>query len=329
MRLFIQKVGIYSTLLLLLNLGLGYFLYTYERDLAGAGLFFPAARWADYYDQSGNIDLLVLGSSHAYRSYDPDVLKRALPGNPAVFNFGSSAQSPLTSYCLLREILRDHQPRLVVLDLYALVFSENNQLNNGRFNLTSMRYGEGQKAFFRDAFSWKEKLQFLLFPSYVYRINFEPKLKKLLGRKYLPKPKGTYRGEGFVFSPDTISVAQLQNYNQFDRFDLGQNALLEQHLEYLVDIKKYCDEREIPLVFFSAPVPEITKDKIDYYDTFSEIFAGYARELNVPFRDANRARFSGIRDAEHYCDDDHLNEAGARLYSQAIVPLVEAYFTEY
>ena len=175
--MFIQKIGIYSTVLLLLNLGVGYFLYTYEQDLERADQFFPAARWADYYEQAENIDLLVLGSSHAYRSYDPEVLGAALPGQPEVFNFGSSAQSPLTSYCLLREVLRTHQPRLVLLDLYALVFSENNQLNNGRFNLTSMRYGEGQKAFFQAAFSWKEKLQLLLFPSYVYRINLEPKLK--------------------------------------------------------------------------------------------------------------------------------------------------------
>lgn len=67
-----------------------------------------------------NIDLLVLGSSHAYRGFDTRVLKKH---GINAFNLGSSAQSPIQTYVLLNQYLDELNPKLVVLEVYAGVLT--------------------------------------------------------------------------------------------------------------------------------------------------------------------------------------------------------------
>src|SRR5262245_26702081 len=50
-------------------------------------------QWQEF-DQKEHYDVLVLGSSHAYRGYDPEhFAKRGL----RMFNLGSTAQTPMNS----------------------------------------------------------------------------------------------------------------------------------------------------------------------------------------------------------------------------------------
>lgn len=63
-----------------------------------------------------NVDLLILGSSHAYRGFDTRVFdKHGL----TAFNLGSSSQSPIQTHVLLKQYLEDLTPKLVVLEVYA------------------------------------------------------------------------------------------------------------------------------------------------------------------------------------------------------------------
>lgn len=60
-------------------------------------------------------DVLVVGSSHAYRTFDPRLFaERGL----RVVNLGSSNQTPLQSEALLRQYLDSVQPRLVVIEVH-------------------------------------------------------------------------------------------------------------------------------------------------------------------------------------------------------------------
>lgn len=63
-----------------------------------------------------NVDILVLGSSHAYRGFDPRVFEKH---GIQVFNLGSSAQTPIQTYVLLNQYLNELNPKLVILEVYA------------------------------------------------------------------------------------------------------------------------------------------------------------------------------------------------------------------
>lgn len=66
--------------------------------------------------QYKNIDILVLGSSHAYRGFDPRVFKKH---GISMFNLGSSAQTPVQTNILLNQYLVELNPKLVVMEVYS------------------------------------------------------------------------------------------------------------------------------------------------------------------------------------------------------------------
>ncbi|MFV0305178.1 MAG: hypothetical protein ACK5IC_06840 [Moheibacter sp.] len=63
-----------------------------------------------------NIDILILGSSHAYRGFDTRIFKEY---DLSIFNLGSSSQSPIQTNILLSQYLDQLTPKLVILEVYA------------------------------------------------------------------------------------------------------------------------------------------------------------------------------------------------------------------
>lgn len=314
----------YAAILIILNLALGYYLKSYETvDLAENDLFFPVMRWEDYYAFSDSIDILVLGSSHAYRTFNPPAIEAELSSEYEIFNFGSSAQSPVTAYYILEEVLSKHQPKLVIVDLYPLVFMGNDMLKNGLINFEYMNWGKPKRDFFTSGFSAGEQSAILLFPTYAYRKYFKGKIKKLIGRQYLPPPKGRYRGGGFVSNPDTLSMEKLIYNNQFDRFEFDLEMITDHDVAYLKRIVEKCKNTGVLMMFTTAPIPEISVQKIENYREFHLFFQELAKELSVPYCDFNLERVPTIKDEYHFYDDDHLNTAGALLFSKAIAEKIK------
>lgn len=317
--LFFKKVGFYAVLIFAINIALGYWLKTYETvDLKKAGVFFSELRWEEFYNLKKPIDVLILGSSHAYRSYHPETIRLELQTGNQVFNFGSSAQSPRTSYFVLNEVLEKHRPKMVILDLYVMVFSSDDQLDNGRINYHAMQSGTSKNAFLKNGFSFNEKVKLLGFPTYVYRDHFKHKINKLLGKTYLPYGKGQYEKNGFAFNNDTLALAKLQYDNQFSKFEIRSDGATETNLKYLEKIVDRCREMNIPIVFMSSPMPELSVKQIENYEDIFAFFERKANELNVPFYDFNINRIPELSDSAHFYDDDHLNLAGAKVFSEKL-----------
>lgn len=68
-------------------------------------------------DTTRDVDILFLGSSHAYRSFDPRIMRaRGLH----TFVLGSSHQSPVQTRMLLERHLDALSPTLVVMDVFAM-----------------------------------------------------------------------------------------------------------------------------------------------------------------------------------------------------------------
>lgn len=326
MRFFLQKILLYGMLLLALNFALGLWLKTYETiDLRQSGAFFPADRWDEYYDLTDSIDVLILGSSHAYRSYYPPILESNFYEKKTVFNFGSSAQSPVTGYFILQEILQKHKPEMVVIDVYIMALSSDDQLENGRFNYNEIKKGNAKNDFFKNGFSFAEKIKLSLFPTEVYRKHFKAKMSKLMGRNYLPVGKGNYDKKGFVFNQDTLNFSKLKYDNQFARFDIKTDNITAKNEEYLQKIVDLCQENRISVVLMSAPMPEESIKNIKNYAEISQWFSDFGKREKVLYFDFSIDRILEIKDTEHYYDDDHLNFAGAKIYSKKVGELLKGF----
>lgn len=67
-------------------------------------------------NEAQNVDVLLVGSSHAYRGIDPRILNKK---GIKAFNLGSSAQTPINTKMLLSQYLDKAKPKLVVYEVYA------------------------------------------------------------------------------------------------------------------------------------------------------------------------------------------------------------------
>jgi hypothetical protein len=65
--------------------------------------------------KTSNVDVLFLGSSHTYRSFDNRIFKK---NSITSFNLGSNAQSALQTNLLLKRYLKQLKPSLVVYEVY-------------------------------------------------------------------------------------------------------------------------------------------------------------------------------------------------------------------
>ena len=69
--------------------------------------------------QVKNVDLIVIGSSHAYRGYDPRIFKKA---GISTFNLGSSSQTPLQTRYLVNRYIKNLNPKFAIVDVYPVLF---------------------------------------------------------------------------------------------------------------------------------------------------------------------------------------------------------------
>jgi hypothetical protein len=67
----------------------------------------------------GQVDVVVLGSSHAYRGFDPRIFKEE---NISLFNLGSSAQTPIQTEMLVNKYIEKLRPKIVIYEVYPKMF---------------------------------------------------------------------------------------------------------------------------------------------------------------------------------------------------------------
>jgi len=171
-----------------------------KRNLIG---YFPLLRWNEFYQQSENtLDLIFLGSSHAYVSFIPDTFDVKLNCNS--FNMGSSSQSLLSSIFILKEIIKTQSPKIVILELNHNSLYQTKEFNNACHNFDNMKFSGNKVEYIWQTCDCKELLE-VLFP--IYRFN---NFKSLLFSNNSPlkstvntytankTAKLKYEGKGFV-----------------------------------------------------------------------------------------------------------------------------------
>ena len=280
------------------------------------GIYYPKDRWQDFYSQRKNsINLICLGSSHAYRSLNPFLMDSILGGN--TFNLGSSGQSIQTAYYVLKNALRSQNPNTVVLEVYFYAFFEYDQTKNGGYNFDYIKWSRDKVEFLIGGFDLNESITVLLFPSIRYKDRGKYLLKKMLGRAVLP-PRGDYYGKGFVRNFNRVKNSSLTRRNHFDDFYFDIEKADQKDILYLRKLKELCDTNGIRLIWVTAPIPQTTYQKLDNISVTNTFFQEQAKELGVPYYNYLDASSLPLNDTLHFMDSNHLNWAGANIFTEQI-----------
>lgn len=318
------KVGLYLLVLLGFNFLIAYLLGVLERDVDKRAYAFDKYRWEEFYQlpKGDSLDILFLGSSHAYRGIDPSLIDSLL--ETKTFNLGSSGQTPLTTYHVLKNAVRHVYPKMVVIDLYFHAFMEENQLANAGNNWLRIKSSAAKWTFLFKAFDSYEITALTILPILRKKNNVRYALRKyLLGDDHLDDA-GTYQGKGYVRQDSRISLEALRAEEFYSQLQLEEDWGLAKHEQALQKLVSFCQEKGIEVRFVSAPMPKISYQKIKDIRDVRKYLSALTQDLGVTYRDYTQDASLGLKDDLHFYDDNHLNHAGVKLWNRALIPFFKA-----
>ncbi len=255
------------------------------------------ATWQKFqeFDTAERCDVVVVGSSHAYRGYDPALFAQR---GYRMFNLGTSAQAPSNSLDIIREYVHEENTGLLILDVFETPM--RNDGLEGVADLTQNVSSHGVAL--RQALTLRD-----------------PRGMNMLVLRWLMRQEEplyldpAYEGSGY--SRRTDSVPAPINYINPGTFDPDPVQV-----KALCSIIELCQERGIPLVLTNHPMPH-QADHVAH-ERFKTLMMEWTGPDGPPF--LNFAQGHDLHDMHHFYDHNHLNQAGVERYNPRLLDSLEA-----
>lgn len=257
--------------------------------------------------QESKDDILILGSSRAAHHYVPQIFEDSL--GMSCYNAGSDGMCIYYHYAVLASrIHRGCAPRMVVLEVMP---SDVEVSGGATFTLDAAldrlapHYGEVPAVDSLFALNgWKESLKL---KSKTYRYN--SKLVQTIKCNYIPWPED----KGY----EALSgVMEVVDGNTADVLDVVSDPVVEDtKVEYLHKLINICKQHNIKLAMCYSPYYGVKPSK-----SIAAI-KDIAREENILFLDYSLDE--EFQKAELFQDASHMNDTGARKYTNELLTILK------
>lgn len=247
-----------------------------------------------------SLDVLALGSSHAYDSFSPNVLWKEQGFTS--YMLGSPKQTLPMSYLLLKEALKYQKPQVVLLETYGFSF-ENYYEDEGKLRtafdgipLNNVKI-EMVETFFKGA-SLAEKMTYYV-PFCIYHSRWD----SLVSRDFKAYEGNFLKGAYLTVKKETFEMPSTQ--------DVPPLPLPEKAMEYFEKIQALCEKNHIQLLVYSAPIADDQEGEFLRAIGVNKTLAGYLQEKQIPYLD-----FQGNHLVVFDYADDFLSAGHLRLNGQ-------------
>ncbi len=264
----------------------------------------------DMYHAQENIDIVFLGSSHVYQSYDAEMADDIFGRN--TFNAGSSGQLLDQSYFLMKEICKRNQVKTIYLDTTFLISRIKSSQN------------EESVFYISDYAKWSIDKIIYLYESGGLKTLCEGALsvKRSLAN-WDAANFGEYRGDGFVYCKETLSPEKV-DFESYEDINLNSELpMSEFSYKYLKKIIDYCQENEIELVLVDQPMLRDMVENVNGYSNYVDFMYKICRENQLIYLNFNLYKGEIGLTMEDYYDEHHLNGSGAEKYTKVFCNTVK------
>lgn len=252
----------------------------------------------------GPVDILFMGSSHCYYSFDPRIFAQH---GLRSFNLGTPSQTPLNSYYLLKKYYRLFQPLLVVYEIYRSTFSWSglesfyDLISSAAFTseLLHMAWAiRSPHAIHNALAAWALSLT---------GQRKEAKQREMPNERYIP---GGYV-ETHLRLDHPIGKSTIER------------TLDERQIDYLRRIIRYVQARGDRIILVSAPEPHERLARDVNYQDLARRFKLLAEEAGTVYIDFNNQL--PLETSEHFMDTHHLNADGVKIFNRALIDTLQQY----
>jgi hypothetical protein len=234
-------------------------------------------------------DAIVLGSSHAYRGYDPRIFREA---GITLFNAGTSSQNAKGSFVLYNEYLRSRSD-VFILDIYDPVFELEGTESNMRL-IQNVPTNEAAVALVHQEFK-------------IYTINaIAVRIASL--NPIDEAPNNDYVNNGFCEKKGILYAVEPLNDSVFDANEEMFNAFEKMVKQMQADGKR--------IVLCSHPLPK-SPGLRNYHDKFLSRFNPLIQNLGLAYIDLTY--YTEGFGVNEFADLSHLNQQGVVLYNRILL----------
>lgn len=268
------------------------------------------AKYSDFFDAPERYDIVFLGSSHPLMGTLPLELWKDYGFSS--YNLANYGQLIQADYWLLKLILSEYTPKLVVLDLYSIQFNDDfNSVNSDYmhglmdcFPISKLKYDA-----IKDIFP-KDMQQEYLFPLYYYHSRWN----KIDSKSFTDAEENYFYGQGSDESAfyGIATPNLVRPYSDLGSIDSTENERTDTlGKSYLKKIFELCRENNIEVMCTLVPF-------LPYDDDMKWINSGIeiAEEYNVPV--CNGLTETNIYPETDMFDYGHLNSSGARKWTDTL-----------
>ncbi len=245
-------------------------------------------------DTLKHVDYLIIGSSHAYRNFNPAIFEQ---NGFTCFNIGSSSQTPSNSYALLEQYIT--KCNSVIYEVYPVTLAiEGTEafyiLNNDLENYSTLS---------NMALSINNFRTYNLLSVHYWLKQSIQNLTVDTARFY----------KGYVATFDSVNA-----FINYDSITLNKKTI-DAQIHFIDKAISLCKKHNKPISLVYAPVPSKLIIKDEYYaiDKLNKL----AQKHSIVF--FNWGRNHNLNDAHHFFDDDHLNNAGVDLFNTYLLDRIK------
>ena len=247
-------------------------------------------------DTTKNVDVLILGSSHAYTGYDPRIFKQH---GWKVFNLGTTAQSFIQTDLLLRRYINQFKPKYIIFDIYPALFS-NDGVESGLDIVSNTRFKS-------DIFKMAIALSNIkVYNTLIYSLYMQKFEIRKSYRAPLKNVDGAYIKGGYV--------ENYKMYNTVDTIEKNVYKIHENQLNAFKDIIQLIKQRKIPYVLVQAPITKAAYNSIGNNNTIDSMLRKYGTYFNS--NEGNAIPINYFKDASH------LNQYGVNVFDNNLIKVI-------
>ena len=284
----------------------------------------------ELYHAESNIDVLFVGSSHVYRSLNPEITDHIFGLN--TFNAGTSSQGMDGSLAVIKETAAYHNLSQIYLDVYfGIALMEPNkdrsQLTQTYIisdymkpSIRKIKYllQASAKDYYVNGFiparrDW-EKLFDL---AYIFDLVKKKQTDNYKNYKWTKNKNDTeyYVTKGYVANETVMQENAYSDEKTDTTIDL--TSISDDWKKSLQDIIDFCKKERIQLTLFSTPMSESFLIKNGNYGDYSRMIQNIADQADISYYDFNlcKPEYFSNRTTDYFYDEHHLNAKGAEIFS--------------
>lgn len=265
----------------------------------------------EYYDEEKNHEVIFIGDCEVYANFSPMVLYEE-EGITSYIR-GNSQQLIWQSYYILKETLKYEIPKVVVLNINSMRYSQPVSEAYNRLAIDKMKWSKEKIDIIKASMTEEESFLSYVIPLLRYHSRFD----KLTSEdfKYLLKNKNSMYN-GFLINKNVKPLESLPTKRRLSNYDFAENCY-----EYLNKITQLCKENNIKLVLIKAPSVYPY-----WYDEYEEQIQQYAKENNLDYYNfKEKVQEIGINySTDTYDGGLHLNLKGATKLSKYFSKILKA-----